>query len=99
MHHGAHQLGEVGRPRREVGVPEHLDARPEVGDDNGGRRPDPQPEDVAVLLPEGEEAVEQVVGEVVDGADQREVGGAGGEVTGQSPLPEAVDNKEQDGGG
>ena len=79
VHHRTHHFRQVGRAGREVGVLEHPHARLEVGDDDGGRGSDLEAEDVAVLGAEAEEAAEEVVGEVVHGADQRQVGRARGE--------------------
>ena len=96
VHHGTHQLGEVGGPGREVGVLEHLDACPEVRDDHGGRWTDPQAENVSIFLSQGQEVFEEVVGQVVNCSNKRKIARAWREILWESSRFEEVDNKKKD---
>ena len=90
VHHAAHHPGQVGGASREVAIFEDLDTSLKVRDHNCRIGSNLEAEDVAINLPELEEAVKKVVRKVMDGSDQRNVAGTGREVVGKSILVHVV---------
>ena len=96
VHHGPHHLGEVGGSGGPVRILEHLDTRLEVGDDNSGVGADLQSEDVSILSSEGEEALQEIVREMMNGSEDGKVGWSWRKA-GWQPLSEVFEkNKNND---
>ena len=90
VHDTPHHLSEVSWSCGEINIFEDLDTSLKVRDHNCRIGSNLEAEDVAINLPELEEAVKKVVRKVMDGSEQRNVARTRREVVGKSILVHVV---------
>ena len=64
-----------------------MDTGLEIRDDDRGSWADSESKDVAILVAQGEKALKEVVGEMVESSNDGKTGWSWGEVFGEPPTP------------